>query len=55
MILREVEEKEKNIKKVALATEKVARVIEKEALILSPDDSPSEIIPTIEELEKIAR
>ena len=54
MILSEVEEKEKNIKKVALATAKVARVIEKEALILSPDGSPSEIIAAIEDLEKIA-
>ncbi|HHX8443210.1 TPA: hypothetical protein ACVO0G_004639 [Vibrio diabolicus] len=55
MILEQVTQKEENVKQLAIATANVARLIEKEALILSLDGSPSEIIPAIEKLEELVK
>ncbi|PTO88814.1 hypothetical protein [Vibrio splendidus] len=53
LILAQVTEKEANVKQLASTTAKVARLLEKEALALSLDGNPSEIISAIEELEEL--
>ncbi|GGB11406.1 hypothetical protein [Agarivorans gilvus] len=55
IILQQVTEKEENVKQVAIATARVARLLEKEALILPLDGTPSEIIPAIEKLEELVK
>ena len=55
LTLFQIKETETSIKDIALATVEVARLIEKESLVLSKDGKPSQILPAIEKLESLAK